>query len=156
MNIKQMLRLFVISFLLSGCATLEKEGVLTPQPTRSEYFHTMGAGFTLTARDPNSIKYIISLDVLKSREEDVFIEAQFENPSSPKTPIIVTYILQPEESSFTLQSPSVYGVKYYEGYVIDVFIYDDSTKTNLLGKHRQVVQSIIDQNKINEILKQKK
>lgn len=144
LNIKQILQLFVILLLLSGCAALEKGGFLTPPPTQSEYFHTTGAGFTLTAGDTDSIKYIISLDVIKPREEDIFIEAQFEDPSSPRTPIIITYTLQPEESSFTLQSPPVYGLRSYEGYVIDIFIYDDSSKSNLLGKHRQVIQSIID------------
>ena len=155
MNIKQILQLFVISLLISGCAALEKGGFLIPPPSQSEYFHTTGAGFTLTAGDPDSVMYIISLDAIKFREKDIFIEVWFEDPSSPKTPIIITYTLQPEESSFTLKSPPVYGLRSYEGYVIDIFIYEDSTKANLLGRHRQVVQSIIDQNKFNKIWEQK-
>lgn len=155
MNTKQLLQLFAILFLFIGCAALETGGFLPPSPTQSEYLYTTGAGFSFIAGNPDSIQYIISLNVMKSRERDLFIEARFEDPSSPKNPIIITYTLQPEELSFMLKSSPVYGLRSYEGYVIDIFIYEDSTKTNLLGKHRQVVQSIIDQNRIDKNLKQK-
>lgn len=150
---RKLLLLLTVIFL-SGCAALQKGGFLTPPPTQSEYFHTSGAGFTLTAGDPDSFRYIISLDVVKWREKAVFIEANFENPSSPESPIVVTQTIQPEESRLTLESPPVYGLRSYEGYVIDIYIYEDATKVVSLGKHRQVVQSIIDQKEMNKVFRQ--
>ena len=147
---KKVIWLIILGMCASGCATLEKGGFVTPVPAQSEYFRTTGAGFSFTIGDPDSIKYNISLDVIKPRERNIFIETQFEDPSLPKSPIIATRTIQPEESSITVESPPIYGLCAYEGYIIDIFIYESAEKGRLLGKHRQVVRSIIDQKLISK------
>ena len=87
-HMKKIIWLVILGIWTSGCMTLEKGGFVTPAPVLSEYFRTTGAGFSFTVGDPDSIKYLISLDIIKPHEKNIFIDTQFEDPTSAKFPIV--------------------------------------------------------------------
>ncbi|GEM_PF-3786946 len=132
--------------MLTGCAGLEEGGFLTPPPATSKYFRTTVAGFGMNTGKPGiEITYFLDLEVINGLENGAYLEAHFEDPSSRSVPIIVTQKLNPGEREVEFRSPEIHGLKSYEGYVTEVFVYDNERKENLLGKHRQVIQSIIDE-----------
>lgn len=149
----RILMILFLAFLLTSCASLEEGGFLQPQPVASKYLYTKGAGFTFTAGDPNSVKYSIWLEILKPFKNGSFLEVQFENPSDKRSPIIVMRDIKPEDKEISLESPPIYGLRSYEGYVVEVYIYDNADKKNLLGIHRQVIRSIMDQSQMEKIWK---
>ncbi len=148
--------LVIVGFvvILTGCASLEEGGFLTPQPVTSEYFKTTMGGFNLDTGKPGiESRYAIALDVLKSLPKGVLLEFVFENPENTKLPIVVNRKAEPQETEIYVESPEVNGVQSYQGYVILVNVYEDETKQNLIGTHRQVIQSIYDEATVRRMIK---
>lgn len=143
--------------MLTGCAGLEEGGFLTPPPATSKYFRTAGAGFGMDTGKPGiETTYFLDLEVTNGLENGAYLEAHFEDPSKKNIPIVVTQKLNPGEREIIFQSPEIHGLKSFEGYVTEVFIYDNERKDNLIGKHRQVIQSIIDEAELQRRIQQSK
>ena len=133
---------------------LEESGFLTPAPVTSEYFKTEMAGFNIEAGEkPFAPRYFLSLKKLKPIPKGAVIEVKFENPSDRKHPIIVEQEIQDNEEELALISPAVTGLQSYQGYYIEVTLYEDKNKNKVLGTHHQVVQSLIDERIMNRMLK---
>ena len=139
---------FLITFLallVIGCAGLEQGGWVTPQPAKSEYFETSSGGFGISTRTtPPEFRYTLGLKVLQPFSKTVYLTVYFENPTNKNNPIIVHEELAAKKNDFYIESPSIQGLKRAQGYVIDVFVFSDPNRTQLITKHRQVVRSIID------------
>lgn len=145
----------VLCLFTAGCSKLEEGGYLTPRATTSKYLRTSAANLRVNTRKPGfPTYYFLSLEVLDSLDQGAFLEVQFENPSDPKNPIIVTRDLLPKQRKIDIESPEVHGLEPYQGYIMLVHIYDNKAKANLLGTHRQVIQSITDQAKVEKMVAQ--
>ena len=143
MNKKQLIFALLVVLLLSGCATLTEMNLLTPNAVTSEYFVTDNAGF-LFDKQAKSVKYILGLKVLKEFNKGAFLEISFENPMDKNVPIVLTSDLLHNEKEVDIKSPNIKGLQGGHNYEIVVYIYTDASKKELLGRHRQLVQSLFD------------
>lgn len=151
---KKYLYLLIILLLCGGCASmLEESGFLTPSAVTSEYLKTDMAGFNVKAGEvPFSPNYFISLQKLKPIPEGTFVVIKFENPSDRKNPIIVEKEIEGDEERLDFTSPTVSGLQSYQGYYIEVTLYKSKDMAEVLGTHRQVIQSLIDERAMNRML----
>jgi hypothetical protein len=139
--------MMIILLTLFGCATMYQTGLVTPPPERSEYFTTEMAGFNVHRDDilGPEFSYFINLKLNKEIPEGAFLEVLFENPVSREKPLVETKTLKGDEESISFNSDPVCGLRRQRGYVINVSLYEKVDKKKLLGKHRQVVLSLMDQ-----------
>ncbi len=137
----------LICLLLSSCSLLRPGGLSAPSAVQSEYFTTDMAGFKVNRDDLSRLvfRYFIDLTINKPVPKSALLELSFENPQDKTRPLGMTKILSGDEKTLSFRSEPVSGLRAYQGYAIDIFLYENSTKANLLGKHRQVVQSIVNQ-----------
>lgn len=144
MDRKQFISICLMGLLLlSGCRSMLSEvDLLTPNAATSEYFITEGAGFDLDTRD-NSVRYSLNLTIRKKLDNGVFLEVYFENPADKNSPIVLTKNIYPDAKEIAITSPKIYGLKSYHNYEVIVNIYTDASKKELLGRHRQLVQSLL-------------
>jgi hypothetical protein len=138
----------IVSFalLFVGCTTLEHMDLLTPRPSKSEYFETTVAGILLKV-DAGKIlseKYDIVLTPLKTLPDGALLEVEFENPVDSSKPMLVTQKVDAAASTVRLESPSFHGIKAYKNYQTVVRMYADESKSKLIGVHEQLIRSIVD------------
>lgn len=125
----------IMTLFVTACVTTQ------PRPAKSEYFASEGGGF-LFESEKRQASYGLTLTPLKAIPGGSFIEIQFENPEGGK-PLMSTHTVEWGENKFVFKSPPVKGLKAYTNYTIEVFLYKDNSKNNLLGIHRQDLQNLV-------------
>ncbi len=118
-----------------------------PKPQTSEFFATAGAGFVVS-KSKKTIRFAITLRKLKAISPGSVIEARFPDPRGGD-PDIATHVVAGGEHRFRFFSQPVRGLSANRDYRIQVYLYSNSSKSDLTGKHTQRVQSLINQDKIN-------
>ena len=141
-NISKITFLSILCLSVVGCAgALESNSLLTPSAAKSDFFTTTGAGFVGTARDRRmtDLHYVLSLQVNKESEGDVYLNVCFENPEDVSSPICSDEKLSKNEKEVNLESPIVKGLIDKRNYEVVVKVYNDRN-TIPLGTHRQFVR----------------
>lgn len=116
---------------------------LGPLPVNesSEHLITKGTGITFNARRKDG-QFNLSLEP-RGLPGGTVLETQFPDPADPTRKIAVEEILHEDETEKLVISPSLPGFKCWN-YEVEVFIYSDDTKSELLGNHYQTIQSRVD------------
>ena len=131
-------------FFLAACA-----GLMTPTLETSEYFKTLSNGFVGTMQKSGVLyHYGITIMPLKKLSPDNYVEVTFENPGGD-SPFLANYNVSDMKTldfiknvhPYRFDSPVVHGVRPHTNYLIRVSLYDDSSKSRLLGIHEQLVNS---------------
>lgn len=120
---------------------LEQLGPL-PENATSIFLRTTGADLIY---DSNAFKgqFILTLKARENLPRGAYLEAHFPRPANPDRKNVVDEELKREEATISLLSPKSDGLKCWN-YEVEVFVYRDKTKTELLDTHRQTIQSRVD------------
>jgi len=125
--------------------TLEELGSL-PENTTSTYLVTKGTGITLDKDDKG--QFSLSLEVRGSVPRGAYLEAHFPAPRNEGQKQIVKKSSVSKGSSFLMVSPKSSGFKCWN-YQVEVHVYADDSKEELLDIHQQTIQSRFDQDLFN-------
>jgi len=120
---------------------LEELGPL-PENTSSIYLKTLGASYTFDAKTLMG-QFYLRLQARDNLTPGAFLETHFPNPANAEQKQIVDKELHREGSDILIFSPKSAGFKCWN-YEIEVFVYQDDSKEELLGIHRQTIQSRVD------------
>jgi hypothetical protein len=124
---------------------MEQLGPL-PGNTTSTYLQTTGADLTFDLQ--NLGQFFLSLEATEQTPQGAYIEAHFPNPANPDRKNVVDEELEREGATLRMLSPKAGGFKCWN-YEVEVFVYRDRTKAELLGTHRQTIQSRVDLSLLN-------
>ncbi|WP_339854144.1 hypothetical protein [Porticoccus hydrocarbonoclasticus] len=108
-----------------------------PKGERSEYLVTEEAYFQV--KRGKGVNYQMSFSLRKEITNPLYITTLFENPSDKKSPLLVQAVLQPSENVLQVNSPIIRRIKNSTEYMVEVQLFSDITRTQLLGKHSQKV-----------------
>lgn len=133
-----MIRVSVIfglfALFLSACS------ILPPSNIESDYFNTEEGGISIN-REAKTIGFYLKISSRKPIKTGSYIEVQFENPMGGD-PLISPHVVEANENRFELESPPVSGIKRAKTYTVQVFLYQDRGKSELLGTHVQRIQNL--------------
>ncbi len=120
---------------------LEELGPL-PELTTSLYLQTAGADL---AYDLDEIEgqFMLALKARENLPRGAYLEAHFPHPSSLGRMTVVDRELRSKEATIHLRSPMSNELKCWN-YEIEVFVYRDRTREELLDTHLQIIQSRVD------------
>lgn len=121
--------------------TFEELGSL-PENTASNYLVTKGTGIVLDKNDKG--QFSLSLEVRDSLPLGAYLEAHFPVPGNEGQKQIVEKNSVSKGSSFLMVSPKSSGFKCWN-YQVEVHVYADDSKEELLDIHQQTIQSRFDQ-----------
>jgi len=134
---------------------LEQLGPL-PENTTSVYLKTIGAdltfGLDLTiGLQELTGQFYLSLEARENLPKGAYLEAHFPNPANPDRKNVVYEQLRKEGATVRMLSPKSDGFKCWN-YEVEVFVYRDKTKGELLGTHHQTIQSRVDLSLVNDAI----
>ena len=146
---KYTIRLLAVA-LLSACAAIYPN---LPPPAVSDYFSTLGGGFTIRVGSALEYRYGINLVSRTKLSPSNYIEVEYQNPGG-SNPFVLSGDISTLETSevvtnsitYIFRSPPVKGIKQHTNYLIVVRLYENSSKELLLGTHEQLVNSEYNQN----------
>lgn len=119
---------------------LAKLGPL-PENETSEFLITKSTGITFNAQRRDG-QFSLTLEP-RGLPSGAVLEIQFPDPTDPARKVAVKEILQDDDTKMLVMSPSLTGFKCWN-YEVEVFIYSDDTKSELLATHNQTIQSRVD------------
>lgn len=118
-------------------------GLVAPRPQKSDYLQTAGGGF-LYDREKQQVQYAIVVAPRKAIPIGAMLEATFEDPVGER-PYVVSVVVKSDERDYTLNSPPVHGVRAGATYHIQIKLYADAAKSQVLDVYTQGVQAVLDQ-----------
>ena len=121
--------------------------IIPPKPElgKSEFFKTVDWRLTYTfRRGQYEARYNIKLLPLRSLPSRAHLELEFQDPANPQNPAIIDHPLHRQSrNEFQISSPLMSGWRCGT-YWVTINLYEDATKSKLLGQHEQQVRSVID------------
>ena len=127
---------------------LKKLGPL-PDNTKSEFLSTTSTGISFKFKQKVG-QFTLTLEP-KGLQDGMLLEIHFPDPGDPDRKDIVEKVLQPGETTILVLSPYSQDFKCWN-YGVEVFIYGDESKSELLGTHFQTIQSRVDLSKAKDAL----
>jgi hypothetical protein len=121
-------------------------GFMTPRPQKSVYLETFGGGF-LYDRDAKQVQMGVVVKPRRPLPAGSILEATFEDPVG-EHPYVISIVVKSDETDFTLKSPPVHGTKAGAIYHIQIKLYSDPGKSQVLDSYTQTVQAIMDQSRL--------
>ena len=122
---------------------LEELGPL-PDNNTSTYLTTKGAYLNFGFEKGDMGQFHLVLKARDNLPRGAYLEAHFPNPANANQKQIVDKTLRHEGGDILMISPKCSGFKCWN-YEVDVFVYKDDSKEELLDVHRQIIQSRADQ-----------
>jgi hypothetical protein len=113
-----------------------------PENTVSNYLETTGTGVLYDINE-RSGRFDLQLDPRESLPAGACLEAHFPDPANPARTHTVDKSLPATNPPVRLQSSRSGGFVCWN-YEVMVYVYRDCDKAELLGTHRQVIQSRVD------------
>jgi len=122
---------FVILASICGCTIL-------PAPSVSKYFETISAK-VITEMSGGEYKHSLRVLVKQTQKlpDTAYLEISFENPKDKSKPIMIKFRPKLHEKEITITSPFIEGLKRRSDCLMQIYVYEDDTRNNLLDIHRQ-------------------
>lgn len=137
MKFTNRLSILLIAAMISAC------GLTPPKPNESEYFKSVGGGF-MYLKEEKEARYGLTVASKGNVVPGNFVEVLYDNPMGGE-PLASSHLIKDNETQFNFQSPPVNGLKAYTNYTVQIYLYEDNTKTKLLGTHVQGLQNLVNQ-----------
>lgn len=109
-----------------------------PPNTVSEYLETTGADYTLNSRTLQG-NLVLFLRARQGLPRGAYVEAAFPDPSDIKKTNVVGKRVNPGQK-IMLESPPTRDLKCWN-YLVQVTVYRNQSREEMIGLHRQVIQS---------------
>ncbi|RMH17565.1 MAG: DUF4124 domain-containing protein [Gammaproteobacteria bacterium] len=119
-----------------------------PPNTSSKYLETIGSGYLIKA-DRMAFSFSISLKARRGLPYGAYLEARFDNPDEPDKPFVVGISRRGAQRKMTIMSPEFRNLRC-RNYQVLISVYRGKSKSDLLGKHRQMIQSRINVDRIKK------
>jgi hypothetical protein len=129
--------------LMLTLAMLPACGLVAPRPQKTDFLQTAGGGF-LYDRDKQQVQYAIVVAPRKPLPEGSILEATFEDPVGER-PYVVSVVVKQGVMDYTLNSPPVHGTRAGATYHVQIKLYADAGKSQLLDSYAQGVRASVDQ-----------
>ncbi len=113
-----------------------------PENTTSLYLETVGADLAYDLDDLEG-QFMLALKAGENLPRGAYLEAHFPHPASAGRKTVVDRELRRKEATIRMRSPMSNELKC-RNYEIEVFIYRDRSRDELLDIHTQVIQSRVD------------
>jgi len=113
-----------------------------PENVSSEYLETVGADLTFDMKKLLG-QFYLSLKASKILPRGAYLEAHFPDPANPDRENVVGKEVGVAGSTLRLLSPKSGEFRCWN-YEVEVLVYRDKTGAELLGTHRQAIQSRMD------------
>jgi hypothetical protein len=130
------MRLFVaaaLSMILFGT------GQASPPPAAtSEYLRSTGAGFAMNA--DHGVRYAMNFAVVKTLTAPLYVTVLFENTSGEGEPQSMESVLAVGATELVAKSERLSEIRNGRRYKVEVRLYADEERTELLGTHTQEVE----------------
>jgi len=120
-----------------------------PENTTSIYLKTSSTGLTFDSQELVG-QFHLSLESRENLPKGAYLEAHFPDPANPIRKNLVDAQLNRKGATLTMRSPKSGGFKCWN-YEVEVFVYRDKTKGELLDTHYQTFQSRVDLSLINDV-----
>jgi hypothetical protein len=131
--------------LVSGIRSQSDQFLFDPKPRESEYLKTYMGGFNVSKY---GARYYCLWDIVKDgRTDPLYVRMELQDPLKSKEPIIQEGIIEPGAKSLNIAYGPIAGLKMYGIYKINVYLYSDEAKTNLLDQLTQEIKSYVDTRK---------
>jgi len=118
-------------------------GLVAPRPQKSDYLQTAGCGF-LYDREKQQVQYAIVVAPRKTIPIGAMLEATFEDPVG-EHPYVISVVIKSDQRDYPLNSPPVHGVRAGATYHIQIKLYADAAKSQVMDVYTQGVQAVLDQ-----------
>ena len=132
--------------LMLTLAMLPACSLVAPRPQKTDYLQTAGGGFVYD-RDQQQVQYAIVVAPRKPLPEGSILEAIFEDPVGER-PYVVSVVVKPGVRDYTLNSPPVHGTRAGATYHIQIKLYADAGKSQLLDSYDQGIRASVDQGRL--------
>jgi hypothetical protein len=133
LNLKSSFILIIVLLLISV-----KIYAKAQKPTKSKYFKTEVAGFSI--KENEGVSYVIELSTRKKIKKDMYGTAFFENPSIESSPSIFDFKLLKGDKSILIRSPVLREIKNNRSYQVKVLLYKDPEKITEVNIHTQNIE----------------
>lgn len=121
-----------------------------PDNSVSKYLYTKSSGVTIFDVEKKLAKFSITLSATSWLPHRAYLVVYFENPENPEAPVVEEVERQFEQAEFFILSTEVKSPKCWN-YLVLVKIYRDKSKQELLGEHRQYIQSRVNLDRVNTL-----
>ncbi|MET0086417.1 MAG: hypothetical protein ABW082_07885 [Sedimenticola sp.] len=120
----------------------EGSNVTEPRPVESKYLLEEHGG---TVVIESGAGLYLKAKVKEAPERELHMVIEYDNPSSPSSPLVNEQVFPVNAEGFVFSSPSVtQGLAGYHDYKVSVYIYKSRAKVALVDKLVQVVRSYVD------------
>lgn len=128
---------FLIALVVLLAVSTAALAASQPNPTRSEYLVSTGAGFMLSKEE--GVSYGMDYDVIKPLPGQIFCVAIFESTDGKGAPLTKDLVVTAGAKAIQLQSPGSRVIKNNRRYLVKLMLYLDAEHTKLLSEHDQQV-----------------
>ena len=116
-----------------------------PESEQSACLETTYAGWHFNAPQ-RRVRYMLTFKIKRGVPYGAVFDVQFANPQDPSKPLEETFRRAGGSSEINIESPFFSGLRC-GNYLVEISIYRNSMRKQLLGTHKQYVQSRIDMTK---------
>ena len=113
-----------------------------PDPLVSgESLRTLRRGFESVREKGQIVTVTYSIDVGPANPltKPIYLEARFENPTDPASPVVSQSVLAPGMKKLNVYSPKLTRLEKGKVYKVDISLYDTADRTKRLGVHTQLI-----------------
>jgi hypothetical protein len=135
----------VFAMMLAGSA----HAVSPPKPTTSEYLRSTGAGFAMSPEE--GVRYGMNFAVLKAVEAPIYVTVLFESPEKGRAPLREEQVLEVGSTELAVQSERLRLLRNNKKYTVQVRLYADEARSQLLGVHKQKVLFSVPNNFVSQL-----
>jgi hypothetical protein len=110
----------------------------SPQkPTKTKFLLTKVGGFVMS--EENGVAYSMAYEVRENLPAQVFVVAIFDNPESPKAPLIKEFEVPADAKTIQVESPGIHSIRNDALYKVSLSLYLDADHTRRLVQHNDRV-----------------
>jgi hypothetical protein len=108
-----------------------------PEPFKSKYLETTGAGFVMSTEE--GVRYALTFSVREDFNQPVHVLFVFENPQKGAAPLEKVVVLESGAKELLIQSDRLDTIRNNKTYLVQLFIYADEARARPIGTHEQQV-----------------
>jgi len=151
-KIRNIAAIIIFVVFLSGCGIpnliADPKQVVPrrmPSAAESKYMETEMAGFSIDTKGALKVTYMLTLKIKEHPFEKLFLDITYDDPQNTSIEKTEYLTVSKGEESVRWESIPIRGLKASFSYYVDVFVYEDEARTQLVDQLKQRIQSSLSQ-----------